>query len=203
MTESLIQKISQENEVIIPADSSSLGYFLVFGCLSQTIKIKNVLKRDKFQADDYFIDILLELGVEIEWDDGLIIHKHNKFTTGFEIDGSQCIDLVPTLMLLAAFIPFESRIKNIKTLEHKESNRLYEMKKILDTVGVCYTYSFENDEMLIRGKISYSKIEGIKTANDHRMIMISALFLKLLGGGKLQPYKGVKKSFKDFFMIFS
>ena len=119
------------------------------------------------------------------------------------MDGSQCIDLVPTLMLLASFIPFESTIRNIKTLEHKESNRLDEMRKILDKVGVSYSYSSKKDEMLLIGEKKYSNLVEIKTADDHRMIMVAALFLKLLGGGALTPHTGVKKSFKDFFNVFS
>jgi 3-phosphoshikimate 1-carboxyvinyltransferase len=206
MTESLVEHFSHSREFTIPADFSGLGYLVAYGCLNQDLIISNVNSLDPLQADSMLIEILRSAGANIKFKpSGLHVYRTDVKLKGFEIDGSKCIDLVPTLMFIASFCSAESRIKNIKYLVHKESDRLSEMMKIMDKFKVQYEYDEKTDTFVITPssmkRVDFDSCQ-ISTANDHRMVMVAALFLKVLAGGSVGPKDSVNKSFPTFFDIF-
>ncbi|MFT6631506.1 MAG: 3-phosphoshikimate 1-carboxyvinyltransferase [Bacteriovoracaceae bacterium] len=208
MTESLIKHFSGSNHFIVPADFSGLGYLLAYGVLNQDLVVSNVFKMDMLQADSVLIEILKRIGARIEFGpNGLSIFRTESKLSGFEVDGSECIDLVPTLMFIASFCDSETKLTNIKFLTHKESDRLLEMMKILDIFKIEYFYDEAGDVFTIfplkETLENIFKPIKITTANDHRMVMVSALYLKTLKGGSVAPMESVNKSFPNFFSLFS
>ena len=208
MTEFLIKHFSHTNHFTVPADFSGLGYLLAYGILKQDLVISNVFKTDLLQADSELINILKRIGGKIKFgSNGLSVLKAESKLAGFEVDGSECIDLVPTLMFIASFCHSETRLTNIKYLTHKESDRLLEMMKILDVFKVDYNYDETKDVFTIipfeGSKESNLKPIKVVTANDHRMVMVSALYLKTLKGGSVAPMGAVNKSFPTFFKLFN
>lgn len=204
LTQYLIEEIENINEYRIPADFSSLGYFLAYGALRQNINVKNVFSEDKFQADSKIISLLEEIGVQIEFSkEGLVLNPPKEFRTGIKVDANECIDLVPTLMFLASYLPFESHFSNLKGLKDKESDRLTQMLEILSNFNVNYVYDDLKDLLIITGLNTLKKLSTIKVAHDHRMVMVASLFLKYNGGGEVEPAHAVEKSFPTFFDSFS
>ncbi len=204
LTNFLIEQTRLNKEIEVSPDFSSLGYFIVYALLFQKLTITNVKLIDSLQADAKIFDILTQIGAKFKHNEkGLTVLPISNLDTCFEIDGATCIDLVPTLIFLASFLTGSSKIKNLKYLKYKECDRLEAMKNIMNAVGVNYIYDEFADVLIINGKMTYPKIDEIRTEDDHRMIMVAALFLKKLGGGILAPYTGVKKSFPNFFSIFN
>lgn len=202
MTEKVLKDLREDNEYIIPPDYSSLGYIIAWAVLNQDILITNVLNNDLYQADSYLLKVLDRIGSKFEFTSkGLQIYKSENLKT-FDVDGSKCIDLVPTLIYLASFIKGKSSISNVSFLRHKESDRLEEMMKILNYFNVSYSYDEKVDTLFV-GDIS-KKVENVKieTAFDHRMVMVAGLFCKSLGGGEVAPKDCISKSFPDFFTLF-
>jgi 5-enolpyruvylshikimate-3-phosphate synthase len=81
------------------------------------------------------------------------------------------------------------------------------MMKILDIFKIEYFYDEAGDVFTIfplkETLENIFKPIKITTANDHRMVMVSALYLKTLKGGSVAPMESVNKSFPNFFSLFS
>lgn len=207
MTKHVLEKISTNNSFEIPADFSCAGYFMSYAMFDRDLEITNINGPDLFQADSILLSLLKEIGVQISFgkNKGLIVEKISKPLCGIEVDGSKCIDLVPTLCFIAAHISNKSIIKNIKGLIHKESDRLKETLKILEHFSVEYDYDDHLDKLTVFGKSlnNYNFCgKPYDPPIDHRMVMVASLFIKLRGGGRISNAHAVKKSFPEFFTFF-
>lgn len=203
MSKKLVTHYKQNDEFTVPADFSGLGYILAYAIFHQDILINNIKQEDELQADNEIFNIMKQIGVKFEFTRaGLEIKQLEHFNSGFEIDGSLCIDLVPTLTFIASYLPFESKIKNISNLIYKESDRLAEIMKILGRFKVKHSYDETQDILLIQGVTK--KVDEISyiCPNDHRMVMLVSLFLKQNSGGEIMPESAINKSFPEFFDYF-
>jgi len=112
-------------------------------------------------------------------------------------------DEYPVLFIIAALTKGTSVFKGIQDLANKESNRIEEMKKILNQIGVKYKSS--KNEMKIFGTSQIKNISTIiKVPNlgDHRICM-SAAILSLVTGvkAKIKNFETVKTSSPSFLKI--
>jgi len=204
ITKKLIEHFQHNNEYTVPADFSGLGYLVAYGVLNQKLKVQNVFEIDDDQADSKIFEVLEMIGADFKFTQaGLEINKSDHFKAGMIVDGSTCIDLVPTLCFLAAYIPFPSTITNISKLQYKESDRLVETLNILKVFKVDFSYDPESDILQIKGGTKRVLAMDYETRPDHRMIMLVSLFLKNNAGGSVEPSLEVRKSFPDFFSLFS
>lgn len=199
MTAKIIKDFEKEEVYSIPADFSSASYLIAYAFTSQDLLVSNIHSVDTFQADSFLIELLTTLGGELRFDyEGLHISKQQNYP-GFEVDVSRCLDLTPTLVYLALFADSPTRLFGIENLKYKESNRLLEISKVLNQIGAhC---EINEDLVITPAKLSIPD-RLIQVAPDHRIIMMTALILKKLGGGQLSPFKNVEKSFPEFFTIF-
>ncbi len=112
-------------------------------------------------------------------------------------------DEYPILFVIAALTKGISVFKGIEDLANKESNRIQEMKKILNQIGVkCQS---TKNEMKVFGTAKIKKINtAIKVPNlgDHRICM-SAVILSLATGIKaeIRNFETVKTSSPSFLEI--
>jgi 3-phosphoshikimate 1-carboxyvinyltransferase len=197
MTKDLLQN-SLKEVYKVPADFSSAGYFIALGLFLQRITLSNINTIDPFQADSKIFDVLDQINANYEMKNDLKVIPKDEYKTFF-IDGSECLDLVPTLCFIAANIEGTSKILNIKNLIYKESDRLKGIENILITFGI--KYKLLNDSIEIFGSLSKHKVNEVETLSDHRLIMMGSLFIKLNGGGNISPFEEVSKSFPNFFDI--
>ncbi len=201
--DSKILNVQNTEEIIveIPVDSSSLSYPLVLGALRPPLKVLNCTQLDPMQADSVFVEILKACGLNIDINaQGLKIDSASKNLRPLDIDASGFPDLAPTLCLLASYIEGVSVIRNIGSLRFKECDRLAEMMKILKLFNIEVTL-FDDVNLRITGVKGPSQVKSIEyqAPDDHRMIMIVALFMLLNSGGKISNYEHVKKSFPNYF----
>ena len=69
-------KNGANDEASVTVDFSSLGYFIAYALIRQSILIKNVLEVDQRQADSYFITLLDQLKLRYEFkNEGLFSEK--------------------------------------------------------------------------------------------------------------------------------
>lgn len=113
------------------------------------------------------------------------------------LDVSQCPDLAPVLMTVAAELN-GATLKGTRRLKIKESDRGEVMKQELSKFGAV----IENDEDEIRIFKSALKTptDILKGHNDHRVVM-SLVVLASLYGGAIDEGQAVKKSYPDFFEV--
>tara|TARA_R110000868_G_scaffold313440_2_gene574431 strand:- start:7242 stop:8369 length:1128 start_codon:yes stop_codon:yes gene_type:complete len=195
MTEDAIEQ-SRQNNWSVPLDFSSLSYPLALAANCGEVLIKNFKGIDRFQPDCVLIEILGQIGAKVELSKNEL-KVSCKSLGPWEGDCSGFPDLVPTLAFVLAYAKGTSKLKKLSVLQHKESDRLSEICKILKLNNI--DHEVVDDSLIIKGA-QYHKEEVIYDApDDHRMIMVAALFMKVNGGGEILNYEHVKKSYPYFF----
>lgn len=202
LTKSLLAKAQAQPDVFTnPVDFSSLSYPLALAAVTGDVTVRNCKEKDIFQADSLFLDVLKDMGVSISFqEDGL--HCQRKELKALEFDGSQCPDVIPTLLYVCSFAEGVSRIFNLEVLTHKECDRFVEMINILENFEVDFTFDPNSYEITITGEPGRSLEKDYLPPPDHRMVMVTYLFQRTLGGGQiLDNSHHVAKSFSNFFEV--
>ena len=201
ITRHLVEKVkSGSKEVEIPVDFSSASYPIVFGAVKNKVLIKNCLHIDQLQADSCVIDLINKIGGKVEISpNGLLITPSR--LRPFDHDCSGCPDLVPSLVFLALNISGKSRLKNLSVLRHKESDRISEILKIIDTIGANGLYNEDRDELIIEGKFNINQSVDFDLPSDHRMIILASMLLRVGHmAGSVNNFSHVNKSYPEFFL---
>lgn len=184
------------NEVTIESDYSAISNFAVLGALKGNIKIENVSENSK-QSDFKIIEILENCKANINKSNNNLIIQANKLIP-FNVDISNCIDLGPILFVLGSLIDGESTITGYQNLKIKESNRLASMIVELSKAGV--QISEENNQIIIKGKPSYTGNVDFESYNDHRIAMALSIFAIASGiKATIEDEECVSKSYPNFF----
>ncbi len=150
----------------IESDWSAASTMLVAGAIAGEIRLENLSRTSK-QADVAICDAIIAAGASlIEKDGGIEVKK--KGLKGFEFDATQCPDLFPALVALAAACEGESRIVGAERLIHKESHRGLTLQGEYAKLGI--EVSFESDDVMI---VKGGEIGGaiVSSHNDHRIAM--------------------------------
>ena len=179
----------------VEGDWSGGAFLLVAGAIDGPITVRG-LDLTSSQADKAIIDALTSAnaGIAIEAN-GIKIHPAEMNAFGF--DATDCPDLFPPLVSLAAYCKGETTIKGVGRLIHKESNRALTLQEEFGKMGVVI--ELKDDLMIIHGG---KRVKGatIHTHHDHRIAMACAVAaLKAEGETVIEEAGAVKKSYPDFF----
>jgi 3-phosphoshikimate 1-carboxyvinyltransferase len=200
MTNALIEQFKSKTEFTVPMDWSSASYPLAFGALKQAIFFPQLMA-DPFQADSKFLAVLTQLACIQETPEGIRV-KPNEIKKNFDLDVADCLDLVPALAFFLAHVDGSHLLRHVNNLVHKESDRLYEIIKLLGQFG--FKATSEGPNLRIEGSSGHSSAPvDLELPEDHRMVMTGALFLRYHQGGSISPASAVQKSYPDFFKLFS
>ncbi len=179
----------------IEGDWSGSAFLLVAGAIAGPIKIKG-LDLKSAQADKAIMNALAKANVVVELvADNIIVFPGELM--GFEFDATDCPDLFPPLVALAAYCKGITKIKGVHRLTHKESNRTEALRQEFGKMGL--KIELENDTMIIYGN---AKLKGAKvhSHHDHRIAMACAVAaLKADGEVEIEESQSVKKSYPDFY----
>ncbi|WP_417335283.1 3-phosphoshikimate 1-carboxyvinyltransferase [Halobacteriovorax marinus] len=204
MTMSLIDCFKKgQRDFVVPVDFSSMSYVLALGADRGEVLVENCTLIDDHQSDSVFIEVLKEMGFSVSLTaKGLHLVSSKEIIKPIDFDCSNCPDLVPTLAFMCSRIDGESKLRNLSVLKYKESDRLLEIQKLLDLYLIDNTYDEQEDFLIIYGKSSReSSRKEIFPPDDHRIVMVSYLFLRAHGGGVLHSTSSVSKSFGNFFEV--
>ncbi len=178
----------------VESDWSSASYWLVAAALSHQVRINglNVLSK---QADRAMLEALSLANCEVNFENDALNIKGD-LRTAFEFDATNCPDLFPALVTLAAFCNGTSIIKGANRLSNKESNRALVLQKEFGKLGV--KIELQSDEMFIHGGGELHAAE-VDAHNDHRIAMCLAIAATKISGGLIINGKdAVNKSYPDF-----
>ena len=114
---------------------------------------------------------------------------------GVDVDMNDTPDVVQTLASVAVFAEGNTRIRNVRNLRYKETDRITAIVNELKKVGVDVK-EFD-DGIEINPSPPHSA--EISTYNDHRMAMSFALIGLRVKGIKIKNPECVEKTFPDFF----
>ena len=185
----------------IPGDFSSMSYLLAAGALAseEGIEIKSAQKSS--QGDAAIIDILSDMGAEIEWDiknETIKIAKSD--LSGIKVDVGDTPDLLPTIAVLGAVAKGETRIVNCSHVRYKETDRVAAMSEELQKLGVVTKE--KHDELIIEGTTAPIYGKELDGRGDHRIVMsLSILGLVSSGETLINGSEHVGVSYPDFFQV--
>ncbi|MBQ0080859.1 MAG: 3-phosphoshikimate 1-carboxyvinyltransferase [Alistipes sp.] len=184
-------------QVNLEGDWSAAATMLVAGAIAGSVKVENISMLSS-QADVAICDALIRCGAElISENDSVTVSK--KDLRPFEFDATNCPDLFPALVALAAAIQGESRIKGIGRLSHKESDRAEVLRTEYAKLGVRIELSEEEDTMSVWGcdEIEFAEVDSW---HDHRIAMsLAVTALRSKNGLLIHDSECVSKSYPRFF----
>jgi len=139
---------------------------------------------------------LNDMGAFVSLDGDLVTVKKSSLKA-IRADLSDCIDLLPTMAILAAVADGVSQFVGISRARLKESNRVSALREGLERMGVNVIE--ENDRLIITG----SKPKGavIDTRGDHRIAMAFGILGSVAGETVIHEAECVAKTFPEFWSI--
>jgi 3-phosphoshikimate 1-carboxyvinyltransferase len=179
----------------VEGDWSGGAFLLVAGAIAGPITVSG-LDLMSTQADKAIVDALMKAnaGIAIE---AKGIKLHPAPMTGFEFDATDCPDLFPPLVALAAYCKGKSIIKGVSRLIHKESNRALTLQDEFDKMGV--QIDLDADNMIVYGG-GVVKGADVHSNHDHRIAMACAVAaLKANSETVIEEAQAVNKSYPDFY----
>ena len=113
---------------------------------------------------------------------------------GIKADLSDCIDLLPTMAVLAAAADGVSELSGIERARLKESDRVSALKEGLDKIGI--NVKEERNKLTITG--SEPKGSVIDSKDDHRIAMAFSILGSVTGETIINNAECVSKTYPEF-----
>ncbi|MEO6329684.1 MAG: 3-phosphoshikimate 1-carboxyvinyltransferase [Ginsengibacter sp.] len=179
----------------VEGDWSGASFLLVASAIAGTINVEG-LDLQSAQADKAILEALKLAGAQI-------LFKENKISVGarelkgFDFDATNCPDLFPPLVSLAAYCKGATHIAGVSRLAHKESDRGLTLQSEFKKMGVT---------ILLRGDLMTIESNGHPTGavvhsnHDHRIAMACAVAgLQAQGHTTIHEAEAINKSYPDFY----
>lgn len=179
----------------VEGDWSGAAFLLVAGAIAGKIEVKG-LHLNSGQADKAILEALKQSGALINFEHETIIIEATALGA-FYFDATECPDLFPPLVALAAFCEGTTKIKGISRLIHKESNRGETLKLEFAKLGV--DIKLKDDDMYIKG-VKQTNSCTVNSHHDHRIAMTCAIAaLRANGQVRIEDAEAINKSYPYFF----
>ncbi|MBM3416322.1 MAG: 3-phosphoshikimate 1-carboxyvinyltransferase [Bacteroidetes bacterium] len=179
----------------VEGDWSSGAFLLVAGAIAGPLTVRG-LDLSSVQADRAIVDALMAANAAMAMDaKGITVHPGKM--DGFYFDATDCPDLFPPLVSLAAYCRGATTIKAVSRLTHKESSRAIALQDEFDKMGV--QIDLEDDIMIVHGGGTV-KGADVHSHHDHRIAMACAVAaLKANDITIIEEAQAVNKSYPDFY----
>lgn len=180
----------------VEGDWSGGAFLLVAGAIAGPIRIKG-LDEWSTQADKAILQALCDCGAVLEIGAEAILVGPAPVLTAFKFDATDCPDLFPPLVALAAFCAGTTEILGVTRLAHKESDRGLTLQEEFGKMGV--RIELQGDKMLVFGG---QGVNGavVHSRHDHRIAMACAVAaLKAEGAVVIEDAEAIDKSYPDFY----
>ncbi len=181
----------------VEGDWSGGAFLLVAGALHGNMIIKN-LSLQSTQADKAIIKAIEQTGAffETNVNDSIIFLSDQPPLQPFDFDATDCPDLFPPLVALAAYCKGISIIHGTNRLIHKESNRAIALKKEFKKMNIDIV--LQGNDMLITG--GNIKNTVVHSHHDHRIAMACAIAAtKGEGVLTIEDAEAINKSYPTFY----
>ncbi|MBA7707043.1 3-phosphoshikimate 1-carboxyvinyltransferase [subsurface metagenome] len=165
------------------------------GALSGEVEVEN-LNPESLQADKMILNLLRDMGAWVKVNkDSVTVRKSG--LEAIQADLSHCIDLLPTMAVLAAVANGVSQFVGIERARLKESNRVAALRDGLERMGI--KVGEETNRLTITG--SKPKGSVIDSQGDHRIAMAFSLLGLIAGETTINNAECVSKTFPQFWDI--
>jgi len=159
-------------EYTVEGDYSSAAFLLAAAALTESeVTVKNLFSDSK-QADKRIVEVLKEMGAEIEAGEDSVTVSGTGNLSATTLDLSNASDLVPICSVLGALADGETIIENVAHARIKECDRIHAMAVELSKMGA--DIEEREDGLVIQG----GALKGgavIDSWHDHRIVMSMAV----------------------------
>jgi 3-phosphoshikimate 1-carboxyvinyltransferase len=195
--------LAEHIEYTVEGDWSGAAFLLVAGAIAGPIVVKG-LQLDSTQADKAVMQALKDACTTIEIHENSILIGPAKDSTeivgplkAFEFDATDCPDLFPPLVALAAVCKGVSIIHGVNRLAHKESDRGLTLQTEFAKLGI--RIELNQDRMMVYGGTGIYGAE-VSSHHDHRIAMACGVAALCADGPvSITNAEAVNKSYTDFF----
>lgn len=180
----------------IECDWSSAAAIMVAAAIAGEVTISNISTLSR-QADTAICRALERAGASIIIEQDTITVAHRKLEA-FSFDATQCPDLFPALVALAAASEGVSTIYGIERLRGKESDRGEVLRDEYEKLGIDIELDYDENVMrIVGGEPHAAKVDS---HDDHRIAMSLAITaLRLDEEVEIKNRECVAKSYPSFF----
>ena len=191
-------------DYLVEGDWSGAAFLLVAGAIAGPISVKG-LQMNSTQADKAVMQALKATGATMDIHEDSIFIGPAKDNTGivgqlkaFEFDATDCPDLFPPLVALAAVCKGETILHGVSRLAHKESDRGLTLQTEFAKLGI--RIELDQDRMLIYGGTGIRGAE-VFSQHDHRIAMACGVAALCADGPiTIIDAEAINKSYTDFFI---
>ena len=186
-------------EYDVPGDYSAAAFFIAGAALAgDKVKLAG-LRRKGRQADRRIVEIMSNLGADVQWEGEELVIEGPIQPSGFEVDASDCPDLVPVLAVVGSQASSAVKIKNISHLTNKESDRINMTCRELAKTGLKIIPG--EDEININPSASrlHNDHVRLEAHNDHRLAMAFSILGICRGNLTVTGAESISKSYPDFY----
>jgi len=179
-------------EYTVEGDWSQASYLLALGAVSGDIVVSN-LNAESLQGDRVVLNLMQKMGARLSVRRSSVMVQRS-LLHGINADLTDCIDLLPTLGVLAAIADGESQFSGIKGARLKESNRVEALSQELQKMGI----RVREDENVITIFGGHPRGAVIDSHSDHRMAMAFGVLGTAIGDTSITGAESVEKTYPDF-----
>jgi 3-phosphoshikimate 1-carboxyvinyltransferase len=179
----------------VEGDWSSASYLLGLGATAGDIQVRN-LNIQSLQGDRVIVDFLREMGASVTVSGDIVTVKKGRLNA-IKADLNECIDLLPTMGVLAALAEGTSEFTGIQRARIKESNRVKSVTEGLMRSGIQVTE--KADKITITG--GKPQKATIDSQNDHRIAMAFSLMGAAAGGITIEGADCVTKTYPEYWGV--
>jgi 3-phosphoshikimate 1-carboxyvinyltransferase len=159
----------------VEADWSAASYWYSIAALATESQIElKGFKKNSLQGDQVIAEWMKNFGVSTSYtSDGILIKKESEPVSGeMTFDFTNNPDLAQTIIVAAAAKNINLKIKGLKTLRLKETDRVMALQKELKKIGAML---IQHKPDFYELKANYkNSVDKIETYDDHRMAMAFA-----------------------------
>lgn len=196
-TNHLLDSTKKNYSYQVEGDWSGAAFLLVAGAIAGKIIVTGL---DVFstQADKAILQALMDAGCALSVEEKQISIGPLPLKA-FHFNATNCPDLFPPLVALAANCEGTTVIEGVNRLAHKESDRGLTLQEEFAKLGI--EIQLQGDLMLIKGSSKPSiKSATVHSRHDHRIAMACAVAaLKSDGPIYIESADAVNKSYPNFF----
>ena len=188
-----------QTQYTVEPDMSAACYFYAAAALTGGKALVYNVHSDNTQGDLKFLEVLEQLGCQVEEEkEGIVVTGPKQGNLkGIHINMNDFSDQTMTLAVLAPFCREKVRIEGIGHIRLQESDRLHGIVAELTKLGV----KCEEEETALTIYPSMPKAGVVETYEDHRMAMAFSLIGLLVDGIVIDNPMCCRKTFENYFEI--
>ena len=186
----------QAVDYTIESDWSAAATIMVAAAIAGEVTVNNISTLSR-QADTAIIRALERAGASIIIEENTISVAHRDLEA-FEFDATQCPDLFPALVALAAAAKGVTTLRGVGRLRGKESDRGEVLRSEYAKLGIDIEIDYDEDEMRVVG--GHIEAAEVDSHDDHRIAMSLAISaLRTDNEIVIKNSDCVSKSYPSFF----